>query len=190
MAPVVRPALLAGVILMMALPAIARWRTDVPVKELVPAAPAGVPLFTAEVAPPVAEEVRTPEYPAELRQAGITGTVSLSFCVMKDGKVDHIAVTRSLGPTADELVVRAVRAWRFKPASRDGNPEPSRVQVDVTFADDSIALSARFRGAEIALPAPTPAARANHHGKRREPVLVDREGSMLPSPWLATSSRD
>lgn len=177
MAPVFRATLVIFALLLFAPHLAARWRYDVR-HDLVPPAPS-TPVFISDVTPPQAVEVVVPERPAGTQ---VTGAVSLSFCVNRDGKVAHVAVTRSLSPQLDELAAQALRAWRFTPAQRDGKAEHARVEVTFHFTDRGIEVSARHAGADIAVPTATRTL-SPRASKSAAPALLDREASMLPAPW-------
>ena len=49
------------------------------------------------------------------------------------GTAANIRVARSLGLGLDEKAIEAVSHWRFKPATRDGNPINFPVQAEVDF---------------------------------------------------------
>jgi TonB family protein len=59
------------------------------------------------------------------REEGVTGTftVHVRYTVGENGRVSDVAVTRSSGNRAlDDAVVRAVRRYRYQPATVDGRP--------------------------------------------------------------------
>ncbi|HEX6911729.1 MAG TPA: energy transducer TonB [Longimicrobium sp.] len=63
-------------------------------------------------------------YPAELRGAGVTGTVEVRFRLLPDGIVDpgSIQVMSSSHEQFNEPTLRAVRMLRFRPARVNGRP--------------------------------------------------------------------
>jgi protein TonB len=62
-------------------------------------------------------------YPLTLQQQGIAGTTSLSFLVTSHGQVRDIAVAQSSGNgDLDAAAVACAKRWRYKPATKDGNP--------------------------------------------------------------------
>lgn len=83
--------------------------------------------------PPVLISKVEPAYSEEARKAKYQGTVLLSVVIDASGKVSEIRVVRSLGLGLDEKAVEAVRKWRFKPGSKDGQPVDVPVQVQVSF---------------------------------------------------------
>lgn len=70
-----------------------------------------------------------PEYPELARRARLEGNVILQAIVYKDGTVGEIEVLRCSRPNVgfEDAAVQAVKAWRYQPATQNGNP------VDVYF---------------------------------------------------------
>ena len=50
-----------------------------------------------------------------------------------DGKPHDITVQRSLGMGLDEKAMEAVKQWRFEPGTKDGQPVPVEVSMEVSF---------------------------------------------------------
>jgi TonB family protein len=82
---------------------------------------------------PVAISRPPPQYPFELKQAGITGTVIVEFTIEKDGSVSHILIVRSPNPLFSAAVVAAVSKWKFEPGIRHGEPATALRQVPIDF---------------------------------------------------------
>jgi TonB family protein len=86
---------------------------------------------------PVYEVTKTPlprggtcppgPYTDEAREAGLEGTVILSFVVDERGRVRDIKVLQGLGLGLTEATKRAVQACAFSPGERDGKPVPTRI---------------------------------------------------------------
>jgi len=66
-------------------------------------------------------------YTDEAREAGLEGTVILSFVVDEHGHVRDIKVLQGLGMGLTEAAKRAVAACPFSAGERNGQPVPSRV---------------------------------------------------------------
>jgi len=81
--------------------------------------------FVVAKAPPV--------YTEEARLAKLEGSVSLSLVVGADGQPSDIQVARPLGLGLDENAVENVRAWQFKPGTRNGMPVAVLIKVEVFF---------------------------------------------------------
>lgn len=75
----------------------------------------------------------SPQYPPELRRAGISGTVVLMFIVRSDGTTSNVTVERSDNPAFEEPAVRAIRKWRFEPGEKDGKAVSTRVRLPIPF---------------------------------------------------------
>jgi TonB family protein len=74
-----------------------------------------------------------PEYSEDARKAKYQGVVVLSGTVESDGDFDNLCVEQPLGYGLDEKAVTAVKAWKFEPASKDGQAVPVRISVEVAF---------------------------------------------------------
>jgi protein TonB len=81
----------------------------------------------------VLREVK-PQYTLEAMRAKIQGTVLLDCVVKADGTVGDVEVLRSLDKTGlDQEAIRAARAWQFEPGTRNGEPVPVLVTIELTF---------------------------------------------------------
>jgi len=62
--------------------------------------------------------------------AGISnGDVVIEITINERGEIVQKIVVRSLGPAIDARVLAALENWRFRPATRDGVPIPSKQDV-------------------------------------------------------------
>jgi TonB family protein len=68
-------------------------------------------------------------YTDEAREAGLEGTVILTFVVDENGRVRDIKVLQGLGMGLTEAAKRAVAACPFSPGERNGQPVPTRVSA-------------------------------------------------------------
>ena len=86
------------------------------------------------VSPKILTEVK-PQYTADAMRAKVQGTVWLEAVVMPDGSVGNVQITRSLDPTfgLDQEAIRTVKKWRFIPGTRQGQPVPVLVEIEMTF---------------------------------------------------------
>ena len=109
-----------------------------------PVAPAPLPSNTPAPAPaaPVASadtaaralSTPAPRYPREAQRRGVAGTVLLRVHVRADGDAGDIDLVQGSGSRdLDRAAVDAVRRWRFAPATRNGQPVESAVQVPIAF---------------------------------------------------------
>jgi TonB family protein len=87
-----------------------------------------------DVTPPVPTYRPEPGYTPQARHDKIEGTVVLWIVVDAQGNVtDAREVSKPLGDGLDEKAIENVKAWKFKPATRNGVPVLVRVMVEVTF---------------------------------------------------------
>jgi TonB family protein len=59
--------------------------------------------------------------------------VLLSLVVNREGAVEDLKVKRSGGPKFDEQALKAVRRWRYKPGTCDGEAMPIAINVEIDF---------------------------------------------------------
>jgi len=102
-----------------------------------PAAPAPTEL-TAVSTPP-------PQYPLDAACNGSGGTSTLKVTVGVAGTPTDVSVFHGSGmPSLDEAAVAAVKAWKFKPATRAGQPFAQTINVPVNFPAPQVRPDACF----------------------------------------------
>jgi len=75
----------------------------------------------------------TPVYPPSAKLTGIQGTVVLQAVVGKDGKVQNVKVVS--GPSMlTQSALDAVKQWRYRPFTVNGEPAEADIEVNVKFA--------------------------------------------------------
>ena len=75
-----------------------------------------------------------PAYPSIARRRGYQGSVILSVKVLINGTAGELIIKKSSGHSIlDRTALRAVKQWKFKPASRMGVPVTMWVDVPVRF---------------------------------------------------------
>ena len=82
--------------------------------------------------PLLTHEVR-PNYTLETMSDRVGGTARLEAMVLQDGTVGRACVRRGLHPDLDVQAVAAAREWRFKPGTRNSEPVPVLVTIDMAF---------------------------------------------------------
>ena len=87
-----------------------------------------------DVRAPVLLERVEPDYPEPARRARIQGTVILEAIITTSGAVQEIRVLKPLHPLLDEAAARAVREWRYRPATLGGRFVPVYLTVTVRFS--------------------------------------------------------
>lgn len=101
-------------------------------------APPSAPVYKTEAGrvtyPKIVREVR-PQYTDAAREKKIQGTVLVSCVVRADGSVGDVQVVRSLDPTfgLDQAAIAAAKLYRFEPGTKDGQPVPVTVTIEMTF---------------------------------------------------------
>ncbi len=75
-----------------------------------------------------------PSYTQEARLARYQGVTLLSVEIGVDGLAHNVKVVRGLGFGLDQKAVEAVGHWRFKPATKDGQPVTVSATIEVNFA--------------------------------------------------------
>lgn len=73
-----------------------------------------------------------PRYPQIAKTARIEGAVVLEAIVLKDGQVGDVRVL-SGPPVLAEAAVDAVKQWKYKPATSDGETVESPVRLEFKF---------------------------------------------------------
>lgn len=74
-----------------------------------------------------------PEYPQDLLDAGIEGTVIIDFTVNKKGKVVEPLIVQSQGEEFDKASLACIKRWRFQPILKDGKPIDARLRQSFEF---------------------------------------------------------
>jgi TonB family protein len=97
---------------------------------------AATPASAAPVAATSLKRTKTiaPEFPESARRKGVTGWVEVVFTVTPKGTVADAEV-RSSSPEEvfDDAAVKAVKQWRFEPATKDGQPVATRTMIRLKF---------------------------------------------------------
>lgn len=87
--------------------------------------------------PPSVIEQTAPDFPAVMVKARIDGKVILGLIVSASGKPEQVQVEQATHPLFAEAAVAAVKHWRFKPATKNGQPVASNFSVPVEFRRDT-----------------------------------------------------
>ncbi|HTV82456.1 MAG TPA: TonB family protein [Acidobacteriaceae bacterium] len=74
-----------------------------------------------------------PEYSDIARRRNVSGIVVISAIVGTDGHAHEVQVVQSLGWGLDETAVKAVRQYRFRPATYHGKPVAIKIKIEVNF---------------------------------------------------------
>lgn len=74
-----------------------------------------------------------PQYPFEMKRAGIPGEVVLQFIVDQNGDVRDVVVIRSTQREFEAPAIQAVQKWKFRPGRKGGKPVSTRMQIPIAF---------------------------------------------------------
>jgi TonB family protein len=72
-------------------------------------------------------------YTDQARQAGISGVIRLLVAFTENGKIENVLVLTSLGYGLDAEAIRAAKAIKYEPATRNGKPVTSVKAIEYTF---------------------------------------------------------
>ena len=120
-------------------------------------------------------------YPAEAKEAGKQGRVTVQFVVNKDGSISGARVLRGVDPLLDAEAIRLVNAMpKWKPGMQQGTPVAVKYTVPVRFGNAKSADGASsnpVKQSVIRLSNNTPSDLLNTliliDGKEIDPELVD-----------------
>jgi RNA polymerase sigma factor (sigma-70 family) len=74
-----------------------------------------------------------PQYPVEMRSAGVGGEVVVDFIVDRNGDVQKAYAARSSQREFEAAAVMAVSKWKFKPGQKGGGDVNTHMQVPIVF---------------------------------------------------------
>jgi protein TonB len=74
------------------------------------------------------------KYPAKAKEAGISGTVIMSFIIEKDGTISNVKVFRGLGGGCNEEAIRVVSKMpRWSPGRQHNQPVRVQFHIPLNF---------------------------------------------------------
>jgi RNA polymerase sigma factor (sigma-70 family) len=85
---------------------------------------------------PVARFQARPQYPFEMRRAGVSGEVVVDFVVDTNGDVQNAQAIRSSQREFEAAAVQAVSKWKFKPGRIGERDVNTHMQVPIVFSLD------------------------------------------------------
>ena len=77
--------------------------------------------------------VVAPDVPRSMLPAGVQGDIVVEVTIDTQGNVAQTRVLQSLGPEVDGIVIAALQARHYSPATTDGVPNVSRQDVHIHF---------------------------------------------------------
>ena len=82
---------------------------------------------------PVATHQVAPDFPRDLKNAGIAGTVVVDFVLEADGHVSGASASSATHQAFADSAVRAVLRWRFHPGRVNGRNVRTHMSVPISF---------------------------------------------------------
>jgi TonB family protein len=82
---------------------------------------------------PVPLNAPTAHYTEAARKAKIMGNCLVRLIVDAYGNPQNPEIVKSLDPGLDQEAIKAVMQYRFKPATRNGQPVPVHITIAITF---------------------------------------------------------
>ncbi len=83
--------------------------------------------------PPVLIHSVQLKYTKSARKQHLTGIVRVETTVDTTGMPQNLSIEKGLGNELDDLALQAVRQYRFKPATKYGQPVPVKLYIQVQF---------------------------------------------------------
>lgn len=93
----------------------------------------GPVMVGGDVLPPVKVSATEPLYTEDARKARIQGVVIVQAVIDKDGNVRNVKVLKGLPSGLDQSAVDAIKQWKFKPSTRNGEPVAVYYNLTVNF---------------------------------------------------------
>jgi len=91
---------------------------------------AGAPAGDTE---PIPVKWADPPYSEEARRSRRQGAITVAIVIDTEGNVSKAQVVKALGQGLDQNALETVRKWKFRPATRDGEPVAARLLVHFNF---------------------------------------------------------
>ncbi len=98
-----------------------------------PPPPSGPLRVGGNVKAPVVVDRAEPNYTETARKARIAGIVVVEAIIDKNGNVDNVKVIKGLPAGLSEEAEKAVRRWKFRPGTLNGEPVDTIFNLTVTF---------------------------------------------------------
>lgn len=74
-----------------------------------------------------------PKYPPTLINEHVEGEVVVYAVIRRDGSVDSIQLVRGLDDELDKNAMNALSQWKFRPATRQGEPVDLEAIIHIPF---------------------------------------------------------
>ncbi len=74
-----------------------------------------------------------PRVPANLRKAGLRGTVKVQFTVDANGRVQNPSIVSTPNAALNQPTLEAIKQWRFEPGTRGGKRVPMKTMQPFNY---------------------------------------------------------
>ncbi len=101
-----------------------------------PAEPTGPIRVGGDVKAPVKVNAPDPKYPDPARAAKVEGVVVIEAIIDRKGNVTHTKIVKDLPMGLGDAAQRAIKGWKFKPATLNGKPVEVYYNLTVNFTLD------------------------------------------------------
>lgn len=132
------------------------------------------------VTPPqiILETQKPPVYPPAAQAARIGGVVTLNITIQRDGNVGEVKVLACTHPNMgfEKASAKAVKKWRFEPATKDGEPVEYATTFRLNFKRGG---SGGYVTAQVSS-GETPA--GENAPSSSSPGTADRSSGSIPNP--------
>ena len=78
-----------------------------------------------------------PEFSEKARIEAQQGNVDIDLVVGTDGLPRDLEIACSSSPDLNDNAISAVKQWKFAPATKDGNPVPAEILIEISFKLDN-----------------------------------------------------
>ena len=108
--------------------------TAAPTPEMPPTATVDTGVYTAKSPDVAAPELVYPQLPTKPFSDGTTSQPGeLDLLVLEDGTVGEVKLVPESNRLQDRMMVSAAKAWRFRPAQKNGLPVRYRMRIPITW---------------------------------------------------------
>jgi protein TonB len=83
--------------------------------------------------PAVALASPHPEIPSEMHEECFKSCCIARFLIKQDGKFDVKLLTSTGNEDLDEIALKTLKQWKFRPATLNGEPVPSTRRIKIQF---------------------------------------------------------
>lgn len=145
-------------------------------------------LLSGAKTPPSPLDYQAPVYPESLVETGLDGDVKITFTVTEKGMVEDPVIKEASEPEFGESALKALKEWRFRPATEDGKPVSMKVTLPFKFtASPENKLNAAL-GRKVFAPITESIVKAKKLDE--QPIVATRVRPMYPPQLEGTGEQE